>query len=100
MAALSGGTAEAGQFVCPVHIRTFYGNGRCRACPGFSALKLVVQVHSLTGSRCIQRLVESRTAGTVPYVAENILDATHIHFTHSGDLRGPSRKGNLWRRRR
>ncbi|WP_435230353.1 Rieske 2Fe-2S domain-containing protein [Pseudopelagicola sp. nBUS_20] len=52
-------------------------------------------VHVLTGQSHVVRMVKSKTQSTLIDVAENILDATHTHFTHKGLLRGLSQKRHL-----
>ena len=49
-------------------------------------------VHPMQGQDIVQRVVKSATRSTLVDVAENILDATHTHFTHRGLLRGLSAK--------
>lgn len=115
MARLSGGTVRDGVIECPYHGWQFDGTGRCRAIPGHAGDLPTIQlkrwevaakdgilfvathgtttepyVHGVTGKPPVLRLVESRTRGTVLDVAENILDATHTHYTHRGLLRGLS----------
>lgn len=117
MAPLSGGKVSHGLIECPYHGWQFDGSGRCRAIPGHIGDLPTVQlkpwqacerdgiiflapkdtattpyVHGVTGANPVLRLVESRTRGTVLDVAENILDATHTHYTHRGILRGLSAK--------
>lgn len=117
MAPLSQGKVRDGRITCPYHGWQFDGTGRCRAIPGLVGDVPTIQlkrweaheqdgvilvapmgttappfVHGVPGDRPVLRLVESRTRGTVLDVAENILDATHTHFTHRGILRGLSDK--------
>ena len=100
---------------CPYHGWRFDGSGRCRAMPGLlePVPNIVVPSHpvreqngliyispgaprgepyagSLSGRGTVSSVVENRVRSTLVDVAENILDATHTHFTHSGILRGLS----------
>lgn len=114
-APLSGGRVVDGAIECPYHGWRFAGSGRCVAMPGligelpralvpsyplaekdgliFFALE---QENSepyttvLSGKETVSAIVESRVGSTLAEVAENILDATHTHFTHRGILRGLS----------
>jgi phenylpropionate dioxygenase-like ring-hydroxylating dioxygenase large terminal subunit len=45
-------------------------------------------VHPMVGQDIVTKVVKSATRSTLVDVAENILDATHTHFTHKGLLRG------------
>jgi phenylpropionate dioxygenase-like ring-hydroxylating dioxygenase large terminal subunit len=115
MAPLSGGKVVGGLLECPYHGWQFDGSGRCRAIPGHVGALPTVQmkrwhaterdgvifvspaarldtpfVHGVIGPPPVLRIVESRTRGSVLDVAENILDATHTHYTHRGILRGLS----------
>lgn len=117
MAPLSGGTVQNGRIECPYHGWQFDGSGRCRAIPGHIGDLPTIQmrpwqalerdgliflaplgttsapyIHGVIGPPPVTRLVESRTRGSVLDVAENILDATHTHYTHRGILRGLSAK--------
>lgn len=110
---LSTGRVCNGQIECPYHGWRFDGEGRCRAIPGhigelphlrvrrFTTMECdgVVFVsdgepqdppylHCMEGKNVIVRRVRSSTQSTVIDAAENILDATHTHFTHKGLLRG------------
>ncbi len=115
LVALSGGTVKAGEIECPYHGWRFNGQGRCTAIPGamedipaykvkrFHAqehegavfvseaeIETAPYVHGQVGQDIVTRLVRSSTQSTLLDVAENILDATHTHFTHRGLLRGLS----------
>ena len=48
------------------------------------------KVHPMVGQDIVKRVVKSSTRSTLVDAAENILDATHTHFTHKGLLRGLS----------
>lgn len=50
------------------------------------------KVHPMEGQDIVTRIVRSSTRSTLIDAAENILDATHTHFTHKGLLRGLSVK--------
>jgi len=54
-------------------------------------------LHCMQGKDIIVRRVRSSTQSTVIDAAENILDATHTHFTHKGLLRGLTSKRHLVR---
>lgn len=116
-APLSSGRVVAGSVECPYHGWRFDGAGHCTHLPG-----LLGQVprYRVPGFRALEqsgilylsegeppapppplpgaaqdmrlRLVHSAAQGRVIDVAENILDATHTHFTHRGLLRGLSAK--------
>lgn len=115
LVALSEGTVREGEIECPYHGWRFAGDGRCTAIPGlmeevphyrvrrFAALEAEgaiflsdgdpatpPYVHCLQGRDVITRIVTSATRSTLIDTAENILDATHTHFTHKGLLRGLS----------
>jgi phenylpropionate dioxygenase-like ring-hydroxylating dioxygenase large terminal subunit len=100
---------------CPYHGWRFDGGGRCRAMPGMlePIPNIAVARHpirelnglifispgaetgcpypgALGGPGVVARIVENRVRSNLVDVAENILDATHTHFTHSGILRGLS----------
>lgn len=110
---LSKGRVVNDEIECPYHGWRFNHAGACTAVPGHvSALpKSRVKtwhvhetdgavfvsdgpqpnapyVHCAVGENVITRLVRSDTQSTVIDAAENILDATHTHFTHKGLLRG------------
>jgi phenylpropionate dioxygenase-like ring-hydroxylating dioxygenase large terminal subunit len=114
-APLSGGRVIDGVLECPYHGWQFDGFGRCRAMPGligdvprafvprhatterdglifvsFDKDPGTPYVTSLTGSGTFTTVLENRAQSTLAEVAENILDATHTHFTHKGILRGLS----------
>ena len=113
LAELSAGRVVNGQIECPYHGWRFDGEGLCRAIPGhvgavphlrakrFRSIERdgVIflssgdpegepYLHCMHGKDVIVRRVQSRTQSTVLDAAENILDATHTHFTHKGLLRG------------
>jgi phenylpropionate dioxygenase-like ring-hydroxylating dioxygenase large terminal subunit len=100
---------------CPYHGWRFDGTGRCRAVPGLlePVPNVIVPPHAvrevngliyispgavrgepypgvLSGPGSVNSVVENRVRSSLVDVAENILDATHTHFTHSGILRGLS----------
>ncbi|MEP3676771.1 Rieske 2Fe-2S domain-containing protein [Sulfitobacter sp.] len=52
------------------------------------------KVHPMAGQDIVSRVVKSATRSTLVDAAENILDATHTHFTHKGLLRGLSKSRN------
>jgi hypothetical protein len=54
-------------------------------------------LHCMQGKDIVVRRVRSSTQSTVIDAAENILDATHTHFTHKGLLRGLSARRHLVR---
>lgn len=112
---LSKGKVENGEIECPYHGWRFNAAGACTAIPGLTGavpgyrvprLRTVVKdgvvfvargepegepyLHCAEGQRIILKLVESSTRSTLVDTAENILDATHTHFTHKGLLRGLS----------
>ena len=117
LAELSKGRVIEGTIECPYHGWRFNKTGQCTAIPGhLSALpRYRVQsykalehqgaifvssgapvglpyAHGLQSQDVIVRRVQSTTQSTVIDAAENILDATHTHFTHKGLLRGLSAK--------
>ncbi len=117
LAALSAGRVVGGDIECPYHGWRFDGQGRCTALPGllgpvppyrvprYRAIErggaIFVSMgepsgepytHCMAGKNVIARRVRSSTSSTVLDAAENILDATHTHFTHKGLLRGLSAK--------
>lgn len=117
---LSTGKVISGEIECPYHGWRYDGEGRCTAIPGhvgdmphyrvrrYAAIERdgVVFIssgtplgepylHCMQGRDIIVRRVRSSTQSTVIDAAENILDATHTHFTHKGLLRGLSDKRHL-----
>lgn len=115
--ALSAGKISAGKIECPYHGWQFDGTGQCVAIPGCIEKIPQYRVQSLTvvehegavflsygkpkgepyahcqqGQDVIVRCVQSSTQSTVIDALENILDATHTHFTHKGLLRGLTAK--------
>lgn len=111
--ALSGGKVQGDTLECPYHGWRFDAQGDCVAMPGLldTPPRCRVPVHRVTersgviflakgqpevrpythcmeGQPVLTRLVTSETRSTLIDVAENILDATHTHFTHKGLLRG------------
>lgn len=114
---LSKGRVVGGSIECPYHGWRFGPDGTCVAIPGcmtplptYRVPRLAViesegglfvsaepnttqpYVHAMQGQRSIVRVVRSATRSTLVDAAENILDATHTHFTHKGLLRGLSAK--------
>ncbi|MBK8085308.1 MAG: Rieske 2Fe-2S domain-containing protein [Devosia sp.] len=114
-APLSGGRVVGAQIECPYHGWRFDGGGRCRAMPGLigEVPRALVPAHevierdglvfvatakdpgtpyvgALSGRGTVSLRLENRVTSTLAEVAENILDATHTHFTHRGVLRGLS----------
>lgn len=112
-AALSDGRLVEGDVECTYHGWRFDGTGRCTALPGHLGDLPRVRVkrfavaevdgvifiadgqpdappytHCAAGQDVIVRRVVSSTASTLLDTAENILDATHTHYTHKGILRG------------
>lgn len=115
LAELSGGRIVGGEIECPYHGWRFDRSGRCTAIPGHlgevpgfrvPGFRTCVKdgvvflskgtpeadpyLHPMEGQKVLMRLVRSSTASTLADTAENILDATHTHFTHKGLLRGLS----------
>lgn len=118
-APLSGGRVVQATIECPYHGWRFDVHGRCILIPGligptlraavptFAAVEadglVFVSLGSpkaapytgiLRGSLVTKTLLESSVDASLADVAENILDATHTHFTHKGLLRGLSTKRN------
>ena len=114
-AALSGGRVVGGSVECPYHGWRFDGAGQCTAIPGhigdlpryrvpcLTAMEKGGVVfltegrpasppwlHAMEGQPMRCHLVSRATRSTLIDTAENILDATHTHFTHKGLLRGLS----------
>ena len=114
-APLSLGRVIDGLIECPYHGWRFNGAGRCRVMPGLLDSVPAISVPTrrvaeraglvfVTGSDepgepytgvlanldTVSTRVESRVRAQLVDVAENILDATHTHFTHKGILRGLS----------
>jgi phenylpropionate dioxygenase-like ring-hydroxylating dioxygenase large terminal subunit len=115
LAPLSAGRVVEGTVECPYHGWRFDSAGQCVAVPGhpgdvprFRVPRWQVTeaegaifvsrgapagrpyTHVMAGRPTVQRLVKSATRSRLVDVAENILDATHTHFTHKGLLRGLS----------
>lgn len=114
---LSKGRVTDDTIECPYHGWRFAADGNCVAIPGcvtplpkcrvrrYDVMEKEGGVflttgtpdspphaHVMEGQRCIMRVVQSSTRSTLVDAAENILDATHTHFTHKGLLRGISAK--------
>ncbi|MDQ2067829.1 Rieske (2Fe-2S) protein [Xinfangfangia sp. CPCC 101601] len=114
---LSGGRVHQGQIECPYHGWRFNGGGQCTAIPGLMtqlpryripSLRTAERggvifistgdpthapyLHAAEGQDVRSLLVHSETRSTLIDAAENILDATHTHYTHKGLLRGLSSK--------
>ncbi|MEL7461638.1 MAG: Rieske 2Fe-2S domain-containing protein [Pseudomonadota bacterium] len=112
---LSKGRVVEGTLECPYHGWRFGADGNCVAIPGclqdlprarvrsFGVCEVEggiflttgtpeapPRVHPMEGADPVRRVVKSSTKSTVIDAAENILDATHTHFTHKGLLRGLS----------
>jgi phenylpropionate dioxygenase-like ring-hydroxylating dioxygenase large terminal subunit len=113
---LSAGKVVGGEIECPYHGWRFNRDGLCTAIPGLigeiphyrtrryrtiergGAIFLSAgnpenapYTHCMEGEDIVIRRVRSSTRSTVVDAAENILDATHTHFTHKNLLRGLSR---------
>ncbi len=113
MAEFSKGRVVQGEIECPYHGWRFDGAGQCTSIPGhlgetpryrIQSYKAIEQdgaifisagtpdtlpyVHGFPTLKAVVRRVHSTTHSTVVDVAENILDATHTHFTHKRLLRG------------
>lgn len=116
-APLSGGRVVNGTIECPYHGWQFDGTGLCKAMPGLTgavpralvpsyavcerdgliffstqATSTTPYTTALAAGDTVSVTVESRVTSSLAEVAENILDATHTHFTHKGILRGLSAK--------
>ena len=112
---LSKGKVVGGEIECPYHGWRFNAAGACTAVPGSAEAVPGYRIarfrtfekegvlflargtpeeepylHCAEGAKIILRLVRSSTRSTLIDTAENILDATHTHFTHKGLLRGLS----------
>jgi phenylpropionate dioxygenase-like ring-hydroxylating dioxygenase large terminal subunit len=119
---LSNGRVAEGEIECPYHGWRFNAAGTCTAIPGLTGavpsyhvprLKTFEKsgvlfvskgepdhepyLHCAEGKSILIRLVRSSTETKMIDAAENILDATHTHFTHKGLLRGLSNKRQLVR---
>jgi len=119
---LSKGKVVGEEIECPYHGWRFNAAGTCTAIPGLTGavpsyhvprLKTfekdgvlfiskgepdqVPYLHCAEGQKTVIRLVRSSTETKMVDAAENILDATHTHFTHKGLLRGLSSKRQLVR---
>ncbi|MCF6443735.1 Rieske 2Fe-2S domain-containing protein [Nereida sp. MMG025] len=117
---LSDGRVVEGQIECPYHGWRFDGQGQCRAIPGHQGPLPRVRIRRFhvaqkdgaifisgdgqdhppftfaqSGQDVVVHRARSTTRSTVLDTAENILDATHTHFTHKGLLRGLSHKRHL-----
>lgn len=116
-AELSAGKVVQGAIECPYHGWRFNAAGVCTAIPGhigelpkvrvksFAATELdgvifiadgmpntAPYTHCAAGQDMVAKRVISSTESTLVDTAENILDATHTHFTHKGILRGLNSK--------
>ena len=117
---LSGGRVKDGLLECPYHGWRFDPTGTCVEIPGqvgdlprcrvgrYQVTERDGAVflskgdptappytHVMTGLNIHLRLVKSQTGSSLVDVAENILDATHTHFTHKWLLRGLSSRRDL-----
>jgi phenylpropionate dioxygenase-like ring-hydroxylating dioxygenase large terminal subunit len=114
---LSHGRVVGDTIECPYHGWRFSGEGTCVDMPGtveplprcrvprYRVLETEGGIflsggqptappvaHPLQGQDVVVQVVKSTTRSTLVDVAENILDATHTHYTHKGLLRGLSSK--------
>jgi phenylpropionate dioxygenase-like ring-hydroxylating dioxygenase large terminal subunit len=114
---LSKGKVVGETIECPYHGWRFNGSGECVDIPGCLAAVPAVRVpnlaicereggiflaqsapqadpvvHPMQHDTCVRQIVKSETKSTLVDAAENILDATHTHYTHKGLLRGLSAK--------
>lgn len=114
-APLSKGRVTGDEIECLYHGWRFDGSGLCRAMPGLTgdlpraavpaiaiterdglvfvareAQAAAPYTGALSGTDAVSRIVTSRVRSRLVDVAENILDATHTHFTHRWLLRGLS----------
>ena len=110
---LSKGRVVGGEIECPYHGWRFNGGGALTHIPcsleklphykvkNFSAIEKAGVIflsdgkpntephaHSTKGDDIILHHLKSNTVSTLVDAAENILDATHTHYTHKGLLRG------------
>ena len=116
-AELSAGRVVGDTVECPYHGWRFGAGGLCTAIPGHLGDLPTVRVksfavtevdgvifiadghpdaapytHCAAGQDVIVKRVFSSTQSTLIDTAENILDATHTHYTHKGILRGLNSK--------
>lgn len=114
-APLSGGTVVDGAIQCPYHGWRYNGAGQCVAVPGHlgDLPRSFIPRHAvreadglifvslakepgtpytgaLSGPGSVSKMLTNQVHSTLAEVAENILDATHTHYTHRGVLRGLS----------
>jgi phenylpropionate dioxygenase-like ring-hydroxylating dioxygenase large terminal subunit len=114
---LSKGKVVGETIECPYHGWRFNGAGVCVDIPGCLGAIPAVRVpnlaicereggiflaqgdpqadpvvHPMQHDTCVRQIVRSETKSTLVDAAENILDATHTHYTHKGLLRGLSAK--------
>lgn len=114
---LSKGRVVSGTIECPYHGWRFAPDGNCvdipgcvEAIPRCRVPRYAVtereggiflsdgspdgppKVHPMEGQDIVTRIVRSSTRSTLIDAVENVLDATHTHFTHKGLLRGLSAK--------
>lgn len=112
---LSKGRVVNDTIECPYHGWRFGADGNCVDIPGcvtpvprcriprYSVMELeggiflssgqpetAPTIHPMVGQDIVTKVVKSATRSTLVDAAENILDATHTHFTHKGLLRGLS----------
>ena len=115
LVALSKGRVVNNTLECPYHGWRFDAEGQCVDMPGcvtplprcrvprYQVLEqgggvflslghpaAAPVIHPMEGQDIVSRVVKSATRSTLVDAAENILDATHTHFTHKGLLRGLS----------